>query len=111
MLSYLVKERDAHLWTSMACQTGPGLTPRFHEHVGLLAAADISGRGSFLARLRSHGEIFINLPRLKRVLKPYHVDPFTAEPDSFQLETCSLLLCGCSSELYLATSAQHSVPR
>ncbi len=45
------------------------------------------------------------------MFEPFHVDSYTAETHSFQLEACSLLMCSCPAELYLAARAQNSMPR
>jgi len=38
----------------------------------------------------------MDIPPPKRVINPFHVDPFTSEPNSLQPATGSLLLCNCS---------------
>jgi hypothetical protein len=74
-------------------------------------SAELSSRNGGAGSAPSHLEILIDLPRLKHMLEPFHVDPYTAETDPFQLETSSLLLCSCPAEFYLAARAQNSMPR
>lgn len=59
----------------------------------------------------SYREIFVDLPRFKGELKTFHIHSFAAEANSFQFESCPLLMGGCTLQLYLAASSQHSMPR